>query len=521
MITAAAPAPVLAPNMSAADVFVIRRPIQRGSSPQIHCTIFGARFAANSRVTLALASFMAALLGGFGSQQSEPAPDLLHDRSAAIAALERLIVTGEPHHNSHDAGELLQMAVDDAFRRGDTDIVRLAIRAAIPLVPDVSPLISSVDCLPSYDVSSRPVLNLPASISYEAELYASVDGGDYTKVTAVRSGRSYGAKLDAWLPDAARSPGFHHVRSLAYLTFKDDRSGESWTERRDLRDVTYALYDPAASVTGGDPRMFVDSAAVVSAKVLHPELPEMPFGEWLARRVVRTGDGLAPDWMPQYCAERTSEAGVVPASGDVCAVADFAVKERRARLWVRTGRVELSAHEPRWIRDTPEFQAITLQDSGDITDIASLPLLLDSDPSSWPTADVSVAPFDIDVTVPTRAGELTRFSVMVSNNGDADVHNALVDVVTGVSPAGRTASRRFVVDIVHRSSSRIDFEAAFPESYGVVVVLIAQLSEHSRHDAGTVDPTPEDACAFRVVNIRAAPADYVATLGDLTGCRGW
>ncbi len=49
-------------------------------------------------------------------------------RDALIGALEALIATGAPGQTSHDEGEWLQLAVDDAIRRGDTDIERIAIR---------------------------------------------------------------------------------------------------------------------------------------------------------------------------------------------------------------------------------------------------------------------------------------------------------------------------------------------------------------------------------------------------------
>jgi hypothetical protein len=46
--------------------------------------------------------------------QSAPAPA---DRAKVVAALERLIVTGEPRHTDHDEGQWLQREVDAAFAR--------------------------------------------------------------------------------------------------------------------------------------------------------------------------------------------------------------------------------------------------------------------------------------------------------------------------------------------------------------------------------------------------------------------
>ena len=53
-------------------------------------------------------------------------------RAALIAALERLMMTGEPHQTSLDDGQLLQLSIDDAIRNGDAEVERLAVRAAAP-----------------------------------------------------------------------------------------------------------------------------------------------------------------------------------------------------------------------------------------------------------------------------------------------------------------------------------------------------------------------------------------------------
>jgi hypothetical protein len=47
-----------------------------------------------------------------------------------------------------------------------------------------------------------------------------------------------------------------------------------------------------------------------------------------------------------------------------------------------------------------------------------------------------------------------------------------------------------------------------------------QMTEHSPFENWTPDPTPEDACAFRIVNPRTAPPRYLESLGDTSLCRG-
>src|SRR4026207_2022296 len=55
-------------------------------------------------------------------------------RGRVIAALETLMITGEPRHTSHDEGQWLQPEVNAAIAAGDAEITQLAQRAAIPLI---------------------------------------------------------------------------------------------------------------------------------------------------------------------------------------------------------------------------------------------------------------------------------------------------------------------------------------------------------------------------------------------------
>lgn len=91
------------------------------------------------------------LFGAAGHSNSQET-----DRPALIAALERLMATGEPRHTTHDEGQRLQLAVDEAVARGDHELERLAIRAASPLTASISPPVGSIRELPkiSFDAST-------------------------------------------------------------------------------------------------------------------------------------------------------------------------------------------------------------------------------------------------------------------------------------------------------------------------------------------------------------------------------
>jgi hypothetical protein len=113
------------------------------------------------------------------------------DRQALVATLERMIATGEPHHSSHDQGELLQRAVNAALAQSDEEVALLATRAAALLSAQVArPVIAATETVP-LAISSRLALNLPYPVDYKAEIVASVDGGETVRLGHIRFQSGY------------------------------------------------------------------------------------------------------------------------------------------------------------------------------------------------------------------------------------------------------------------------------------------------------------------------------------------
>jgi hypothetical protein len=265
-------------------------------------------------------------------------------RAALIAALERLMITGEPHDTSLDDGQLLQLSVDDAIRNGDIEVERAAIRAAAPLFATVDRPLIEVGQPVSVGVSARPILKLPRAVAFKAVIHVSVDGRDYVEAGTLTSAKE------------------SHVTAAALL-------------------------------------------------------------------------------------------------------------------------------------DTPrEF---------------------------WPTADLAIAPTDI--TIETPRPDWAIITVTVHNNGAVAVYRARVTVSAGIDPESRAIpSRNLTVDVPGNGSSEIRLGTRLPGPYGFVFAHATQISDMSPHDTFTFDPTPEDACAFRLINARLAPAEYLPTIARLSGpCAGW
>jgi hypothetical protein len=470
--------------------------------------------------TAALLVVCAAALTPAASAQPAGAAD---QRTATIRALEALIATGTPVHGTHDAGESLQRAVDDAIRTGDREVEQLAVRAAAPLTARVSRPVSPDDDLPSLEINALTVLSLPRPLQYSAQIHASLDGGPLFHAWDQKSGTGAGFRVDLRLGAAAARPGAHHLRLRAHLTFGDPERPSS-TEVRDLPELFYAIYD-GRTPSLVDARRFIYSPAAAAASDIDPVLPGESFPVWLSGILSarRAGREPAPQWVSHYCSERTEEAGSPPDQTAICSVIYFQAPGGIGQVWFRTADVRVEEDRIDWVPRSPaRLEALIIGDSApEYPRLSMLPGLLDTDAALLPKGDVAIDPSDIVITPPIpRRGRASKVVVTVHNRGQADLHKVLVLVSHGHSPTTRGTVRQFVVDIPAANSVNVTLDAQFPQGYGVLMAMALQVTEHAPSVSSTYDPTPTDACAFRLVNARGAPSGYLASFGDMSGCAG-
>lgn len=140
-----------------------------------------------ARLARQIACVLVCLIDGASDMSAAQAGPREHDRRALIAALESLIATGEPRHTTHDEGERLQLAVDEAIARGDHEIEQLAIRAAAPLTAYISRPVNSTLDLPSVVFSASNVLRVRRSVPYTAQVHASVADIRETESSGIES----------------------------------------------------------------------------------------------------------------------------------------------------------------------------------------------------------------------------------------------------------------------------------------------------------------------------------------------
>ncbi|MBA3296042.1 MAG: hypothetical protein H0U19_03840, partial [Acidobacteria bacterium] len=431
-------------------------------------------------------------------------------------------------HTTHDEGERLKLAVDEAIARGDHEMEQLAIRAAAPLTAYISRPVNSTLDLPSVVFSASNVLRVRRSVPYTAQVHVSVDNGEFVLAKTVRSGQSSGGRVDVVLPEPAARPGIHVVRLKADLTFDgtEQPGTPSWNEARKLPPVFYAVYDPVAE-SSAPMRALVYGPASTLVRDLDPVLGDEPFAAWLSGILsARRGkQDSGPDWLSQYCDERTGEAGSRPAPAAICSVVYFQSRGDIGQIWFRTADIrETEGSGVEWVTGTPpRFEGLVIRESAQESRMLStLPSLLYAAPQSRPVGDASIAPSDIVLSpAAPPPGTIADATITVHNIGQGDLHKVTVHVGFGTDLTVRPASRQFVVDIPAQASAELKLQVAFPNGYGFVMAHAVQVGENAPHDSWMPDPTPHDACAFRVINARLAPVRYTESLFDAAaGCSG-
>ena len=448
-----------------------------------------------------------------------------NDRRALVSALESMIATGTPRHTTHDQGEWLQIAVDAAIARGDNEIEQLAVRAAAPLTASITRPVSSSEIPPGIEFNAQNALRVPRPVPYTARIAASLDNGEFVIVKTLESGKGAGGGIDM-LP-GARRPGFHVVQARAELTFgSPGPSGAAgWTEVRKLAPLYYAIYDSNAESSAAI-RALVYGPASTPVREFDPLLGDESFAIWLSDVIStrRTKKESGPDWLSQYCDERTGEAGLKSPPTAVCSVVYFGLGRDIGQIWFRTADIRETDQGIEWAPLSPaRFEGLVIKESAQQNRLSSLPTLLDTTPAARPIGDVSIMPDDIIVTPEEPIpGAFVDAKVTVRNIGDGDLHKVQVYVGFTTDPTSRGTTRQFVVDIPAHKSTDLKLQVAFPNGYGFVMAHALQVSEHAPFDSWTPDPTPLNACAFRVVNSRLAGSKYVESLfaEAAGGCNG-
>jgi hypothetical protein len=451
------------------------------------------------------------------------APSRESQTASLSTELEALIAGRVSGHTNHDDGEWLQMAVTDAIKRRDRAIERLAIRAAFPLRARIGRPVISSDSSVAVEIDTQKVLDVPRPVPFAAQIFAAVDGGDFVHLGDTGSGKSQWFNIDKSAASAVTVPGYHSIRIRARLAFDAGKSA-GWAEVRDLPPLLYAIYDGSLGPTSSAVRAIVEGPGTVAAREFDSALGDESINVWLANVLAPHAGGEGPFimWHSQYCSERTGESGLPPDPTAVCAVVDFQTYKTLGHIWFRTADVRTSDAGTVWEPIAPpRFEGFVIRGSApESRRLSNLVSQLDLEPVLTPAGDLEINPDDIAIEpAQSRAGAPLSITVTVRNRGTADVFKALVQVAL-VGSANDGAVRMFVVDVPMQASVQVKLKAVFPLGYGIIAPIAMQQTEHSPFDAGVPDPTPENACAYRIVNPQLAPPTFLRSSVRPNGCPG-
>ena len=444
--------------------------------------------------------------GGDGTTSLRPA----WSRTQLVDALERVILTGEPRHVTHDEGQDLDEALKQALASGaDAELQWLATRAAVPIAPAILRPLSSRTRPGALNIRTDRVFTLPWAVEYVADIEGRVDGGPWRTLLRVNAGVSENRSLDKLLPkSAAIAPGFHALSLRARIRYAKLPAGLPRQETRDLATVHYGVWGSARSSTDAV-RPFFDVAASVSGAQLDPALPDEPLSSWLASLPHDAQAHAVLDWHTEWCSvhESMSDEKVVPA--DVCVVARReGPRPAFTEIWMKVGALRSDRDLARWVRQTPTLVAAYLVNGVRVrVPLSAVSNYLAQPIEAWPSARLVVNAAGITVASPIVVpGVSTALRVLIANMGDADATGVNINVLVASERDLPALHRTFVRTIRAGGTVEIETPVTFPAGYGFVDVMV--VPGHDEIGPRT-DPRGENHHAMAVINQRAAPAGYL------------
>jgi len=401
-------------------------------------------------------------------------------RAASEPAMWRELVQAFDAELVRDPGSPMAALVRQAATRIDIDVRPIIVRRAEDL---------------HADIQGGSALELDTPIPYRADIYASLDGGEWF-LFGVHGG-GCGTRILPWT--AGLEPGIHSLHTIVdinYLrqapapaadgpcTLRPGAGGDSLPpldpdnvinrERRELSAHSFGIFPVLP--TG------------VMASAIEPGLPDLPLGTWLQNELAQAGNAeTSPDWVVDFC---HVEEAIVFAIGDwrpassssrrqprsICLAYATGVNDASVvALRLRVATVNEDTAE--WTFETPALQDLAIGGDGNVMDVpfpSLLPQVLTQPPASFPILDVAVSPSDLRYEpADAKPGDPITVIARIRNIGDRDAR--LMNGLLAMQAEGSLiAVHEFVADIPVQGAVEVSVRSAMPAS-GVIVAQVSPL----------------------------------------------
>lgn len=305
----------------------------------------------------------------------------------------------------------------------------------------------------SIQVDVNPRFQFDVPIPYVAEVYGSLDGGEWFRLGVFLAGHGCGAKLTTtsiW--PAQLRDGFHHLDVLTDISFLRAplRTDEVPTCDIPKRERAQALPDVSGLdviqrerrvLPGVSFGIFSDLLGAPTALVetLEAGLPPVPITRWL-NEILASVPGTAPEsagpWFSDFCEPEESVVFVGLTSGSlrrpqsarpqsraVCLTLLPSLPDGRLlALSLRVGTVNEDTGN--WSIEPPSIREVSIGRSGNVLDVpflSMLPNMLTFTPEAFPPLDVSIEPWDIRYEpFDAKPGDPITITATIRNLGDHD-----------------------------------------------------------------------------------------------------
>jgi hypothetical protein len=430
------------------------------------------------------------LTGHVDAQGPDPASAR---RSKMVEVLEALARDDWPAASAPAMWRELVQAFDAELARDPgSPMAALVRQAATRIDVDVTPVIvRRVEDLHA-QIEGTSALELETPIPYRAEVYASLDGGEWFLFGVVHGG-GCGTRILPWA--AGLGPGIHSLHTIVDISYLRQTAAPAKEGPCTLRpsaggdslpplDPDNVIHRERRELSAHSFGIFPVLPTGIMASSIEPGLPDLPLTTWLQNELVQAGEiETSPDWVVDFC---HVEEAIVFAIGDWRPASASARRQPRSIcLAYATGVNEASVvalrlrvatvneHTAEWTFETPSLQDLVIGGDGNVMDVpfpSLLPQVLTQPPSSFPILDVAVSPSDLRYEpADAKPGDRITVIARIQNIGDRDARlmNGLLAVQ---AEGGLTDVHEFVADIP------VQVEVSFQSTMPASGVIVAQIS---------------------------------------------